>query len=92
MSNYVARITRVSDGVTVVMDCRTLPNPIIDESSPDYFWWTGGNYGCDCNRSLEFYRARGEPEPGKEDSTRCLGHGAFTVVLVTDDGKTFGPL
>jgi len=26
------------------------------------FWWTEGNMACDCNRHLEFVRAKGEPE------------------------------
>lgn len=25
----------------------------------DLHWWTDGNFGCDCNRSLEFERAGG---------------------------------
>lgn len=26
------------------------------------FWWIEGNFGCDCNRALEFARAGGVPE------------------------------
>lgn len=30
-----------------------------DENS--YYWWTEGNFGCDCNRDNEFRRAGNEP-------------------------------
>jgi hypothetical protein len=26
------------------------------------FYWTDGNGACDCNRMLEFYRQRGQPD------------------------------
>lgn len=34
------------------------------------FWWTEGNFGCDCNRMLTFERAGGrEPD---EDEVQCV--------------------
>ncbi len=32
----------------------------------DLFWWTDGNFGCDCNRWLTFERAGGN-EPDLDD-------------------------
>ncbi len=31
-----------------------------DWSDSSLFWWTEGNFGCDCNRMDEFKRAGGE--------------------------------
>lgn len=42
------------------------------------YWWTDGNFGCDCNREWEFERAGGyviSPDP------KC-GHHRFTVPWV----------
>lgn len=48
-----------------------------------HYWWTEGNFGCDCNRSLSFYRATGcEIDI---DDVVC-GHEAYSVpVAVTED-------
>ena len=55
-----------------------------DENSEP--WWGNGNFSCDCNRQLEFRRAKGE-NPGL-DSTEC-GEGRFKVLaIVLDDGQT----
>jgi hypothetical protein len=51
-----------------------------DESS--FFWWTQGNMGCDCNRELEFYRAR-----GVELEEVWCGEGRYSVCFVLVDGK-----
>lgn len=46
-------------------------------SEGQLFWWTEGNFGCDCNRALAFERAAGlDPDI---DDTEC-GHSAFTVL------------
>lgn len=31
-----------------------------DEGS--FYWWSAGNFSCDCNREWEFQRAGNEPE------------------------------
>jgi hypothetical protein len=43
----------------------------------DMFWWTDGNFGCDCNRELQF-----EYAVGKEyDEIVCeCSTGRFTVL------------
>lgn len=46
------------------------------------FYWTDGNFGCDCNRTLAFERACGNT-PGLDDSGEC-GDGRYTVMSITD--------
>ena len=78
--SYVARIRKVATGeeraIRVNLDWE-------DHSS---FWWSEGNYGCDCNRFLEFEYADGrEPEDGEEE--KC-GEGSYIVVSITvPDGR-----
>lgn len=51
------------------------------------FWLTEGNYGCDCNRSMEFQRAKGI----KEESivaAEC-GYDLYDILwVVMNDGMT----
>lgn len=50
------------------------------EESSDMFWWTEGNFGCDCNRYLEFERAGGnEPDMNDESRGQC-GMEAYSVL------------
>lgn len=42
--------------------------------------WTEGNFGCDCNRSLEFALAAGE-HPKLEESDEC-SENRYTVLCV----------
>lgn len=49
-----------------------------------HYWWTEGNYGCDCNREWEFQRA------GDEDTTYnpMCGNTRYTVLYAElDDGS-----
>lgn len=59
-----------------------------DESSE--FWWTEGNFGCDCNRGSSFLRAGG---PGPADDPHWnsadfeCGDTAYTCLYaVLEDG------
>ncbi|MBX6316133.1 MAG: hypothetical protein IRY99_24965, partial [Isosphaeraceae bacterium] len=49
------------------------------------WWWTGGNFGCDCNRRLVFERAGGvDIDPA---SVEC-GDGGYSVLWVElPDGR-----
>ncbi|MDE2100575.1 MAG: hypothetical protein KGL39_25250 [Patescibacteria group bacterium] len=40
------------------------------------FWWTEGNFGCDCNRELMWLRSNDEDEP---EETTC-GDSALDVL------------
>ena len=76
---YVAHITRVADGETRT---RIFDDDWDDEGSE--FWWSQGNYSCDCNRYLEFERAGGH-EPDIDDG--ACGEGAYRVKIVLPDGS-----
>lgn len=41
------------------------------------FWWTEGNFGCDCNRGTEFLRAGGEPT---DDYEHVCGDTKYSVL------------
>ena len=49
----------------------------VDGSGPNTWIWEEGNYSCDCNRSLFFYRAGGEDEP---EGIQC-SDGKYSVNL-----------
>ncbi|KKN08954.1 hypothetical protein LCGC14_1051430 [marine sediment metagenome] len=60
-----------------------------DPDLANYFWWTEGNFSCDCNRGAEFDRAGGLPEKVEEgDWEPCnTGPNRYTLEkIVTDDG------
>lgn len=42
-----------------------------------FFWWTEGNFSCDCNRYLEFERAVGG-DPDIDDA--ACGEGAYSAI------------
>ena len=51
----------------------------------DLFWWTEGNFGCDCNRFASWMRAGGE-DPGEEDWP--CGNMRYTVLYADlPDGR-----
>lgn len=80
---YVAIIRRNADGLV-----RRCPQEM-DWDDGDVFWWTDGNFGCDCNRGIEFDctdpgTEGTEPLPLKDwdefkDSYPC-GNEAYTVL------------
>jgi hypothetical protein len=74
---YTAEIQRVSD-------LRTIEMPGSGDFPEILSWWTGGGGKCDCNRSLYFYRAIGEPDP--LDAEDCSNQGLFRVRITCEDG------
>jgi hypothetical protein len=51
------------------------------------FRWTGGNYGCDCNRELCYRRSGGE-DPFPDVDLAC-GEARFRVTVLREDGVTW---
>lgn len=50
-----------------------------EDGTGSEFLWTEGNFGCDCNRALEWIRASGrEPTEEEFDATPC-GKGRYRV-------------
>ena len=61
------------------------------------FLWEDGNFSCDCNRSLEFQRAKGkEPDIEKDAApcNTCDGARRFRVVsiILADGTKVYEEL
>ena len=63
----------------------------------DFFWWTNGNFQCDCNRRMSFNRAGGmneervaeiEDEMDKRERGAC-SDGAYSALYaeLTDGTK-----
>lgn len=48
------------------------------------FWWSDGNFGCDCNRSYVWLWAEGKSSVGVEAT---CGDGAYSVRCWTPDDK-----
>lgn len=48
------------------------------------WFWTQGNYGCDCNRELIFKRH--DPEAPDVADVEC-GESRYTLVCVYEDGQ-----
>lgn len=47
------------------------------------FYWTDGNFGCDCNRRWEFQRAGGE---GEDENPPCDNERYTAIEAVLEDG------
>ncbi len=52
------------------------------------FYWTEGNYSCDCNRHLQFRRACGEIGPNDLPEGEC-GDTEYSIRLTADDGSVY---
>lgn len=86
--SYIARIRKVATGEE--RDCQ-LDIPWYNAGGSSW-WWSEGNYGCDCNRCLEFERAGGNELIGEvgdyEDAPCPCGHGGYLIVSITlPDGR-----
>ena len=77
---YKVYIKRLSDGVIR----EHVVNQGWDEAN-DFFLWTDGNFGCDCNRSDFFAQANGEPDP--EIDIDCGDGKRFLVKIVLENGE-----
>ena len=58
-----------------------------DDTNDDghIYYWTEGNFGCDCNRELEFLRAGGD-DP-LFDSVECGGERFSALYALLPDGR-----
>jgi len=46
-----------------------------EDGATDEFWWTEGNFACDCNRAIKFALAAGE-----RDTNVVCGHTLYTCL------------
>lgn len=74
--SYLVHITDTQTGEQRV---RTMDLDWIDGSA---YWWSDGNFGCDCNRADVF------EDNANECVERPCGHGRYVVRCVTHDGAT----
>ena len=72
MSGYNAHITDTTTGETRVV----FRDWEWDDGAD--FWWSEGNFGCDCNRGNEYHDGGENP----------CGDGRYTVRCVSIDGVT----
>ena len=79
---YKAHITKVDTGETRTTDIEWDWHKNGEDG--DWFWWSEGNYSCDCNRELCFLRAGGETP---EISDVECSEGKYTVEIELPDGK-----
>jgi hypothetical protein len=70
---HLAIIRRNADGAVAVTE-----HDDIDPRYGTVFWWTEGNFGCDCNRHLAFEYAFGN-EIEDDEEFQC-GHEKYTLV------------
>jgi hypothetical protein len=93
--SYTVEIRERSTGETVTrvypefewVSSREQPG---EEGNGSRYWWTDGNFGCDCNRRTEFQRAKGLPEDTDPpmDGSRCTkDEPAFLVRITLPNGR-----
>lgn len=59
-----------------------------DGSFGDYFWWTDGNFGCDCNRGIVSKVWTVGETTGNASTGKLCGETRFVVEkIVRDDTK-----
>jgi hypothetical protein len=87
---YTATITRLSDGKTVTWADELDDAVWGPAETPHGIWfmWTGGNYGCDCNRDLYFGRAEGIDEGVLWERESGCGTTRYTVPYIDLENGT----
>lgn len=78
--SYEIVLRRNSDGLTL-----TIPQEYPFKEESEVFWWTEGNFSCDCNRELEFDRALGENPELDDDDAKC-GDTRYTLLEIRKSG------
>ncbi len=79
---YKVTIRKNDTGEVRIKDMKS-----IEWGDHSVYWWTEGNFGCDCNRDREFKRAGGEEIDPDDDSDRC-GDTAYTALFAElENGK-----
>ena len=80
--SYKAHIKDRESGVVSV---KAYPYEWTEERN-DHYWWSEGNFACDCNRFLEFERGLGrEPKLAQAQCNLHLPKTRFIVEKIVDD-------
>ena len=76
---------------TETQEERTFSMDGIEWGDGSDFWWSEGNYSCDCNRHLEFQEAKTGVRP-MDDNISCNGERYTVICIKLEDGtKVYGP-
>lgn len=83
-ANYTVTIEEVAKGKRVVCDKRY---DFGDDVLVEY--WTGGDYGCDCNRELAFWKGSDMPtnEINRRHSSLECSDERYRVVSLVREGR-----
>lgn len=78
----------IRDNTTGEVAQYTMPNVVWDDQT--WWWLAEGNFQCDCNRGMSFWRAKGATEEevwDNSDSRFQCGDGRYTIIkAVKEDG------
>lgn len=91
-------VTRVEDGVAKPSEPQRYTVDILEVTTGEVvrremdlpwhegslYWWTDGNYSCDCNRRMEFLRAKGF-DPSELEMECDVG--AYRVAITLPGGE-----
>lgn len=80
MKSYTVVLRRTEDGREVSITRAASPQD--NEELVNFLGGGEGNWGCDCNRKIEFLRALGEPVVDEEI---LCGEGAFDLLSIKYD-------
>lgn len=76
-------------------EVRSIPYPERDWEESGYYLWADGNWSCDCNRGLDWFRSKGDDAAWDLwfGGSYCKGLKRFFVLeIITPDGKVvYGP-
>jgi len=80
--SIVTQIRNNRTGEIVLIEDEAIFN--LEENEVSTWIWEEGNFACDCNRGLFFFRSKGLPYDGG------CGHDSFSVNLINPvDGQVF---
>ena len=86
---WIAIIQRIRDNRTgEIRESRTQSFMDDGDVNPSTWNWTEGNHACNCNRSIQFYSAKGITL-GDDEEDEC-GVGNYSIQLVNPvNGRVF---
>lgn len=81
--SYRFQLRDTQTGETAIRELDLSPTTTCD------FWWLEGNYACDCNRKLEWDRARNVNGDFEDDYPCNAGRNRYVFDWVEADGVRF---
>lgn len=94
MKTYDVYIKEIATGEEIIYKQQVYAHhgkSMFDENGEfkDFFWWTDGNCGCDCNRAIHFDRTKGiKIDESTESGPRYkCGDNRFTIKKIICEGR-----